>query len=208
MSKQKKWWSFLLLGLTLFVMTACSSQTEESTNKRENQVTKKLEVSSTGLTDGIWQDKYGMRGTQFNENQVPNYSIPFKIEHAPEGTKSYAVILEDKDAYAVTNGISWIHWMAANITKDEVMENESLTATDFVQGANSWMTLQGGEQSRALSSFYGGMAPPDKSHTYELHVFALDEVLNLENGFNLNDLYWEMEEHILDSYTLKGTYAN
>ncbi|MEI5990562.1 YbhB/YbcL family Raf kinase inhibitor-like protein [Enterococcus termitis] len=210
MKKQKKWWLTMILGALLIVGTACASKADNQSGKREEkkQETKEMSVSSTGLVDGVWQDKYGMRGTQFNENKVPNYSIPFKIEDAPEKTKSYAIILEDKDAYAVTNGITWTHWLAANITKDEVLENESKSATDFVQGANSWMTLEGGQQSRELSSFYGGMAPPDKPHTYELHVFALDKELALDNGFTLNDLYWKMEGHILDSYTLKGTYAN
>ncbi|MFD1900948.1 YbhB/YbcL family Raf kinase inhibitor-like protein [Enterococcus termitis] len=208
MKTQKKWLLLFLAGFTLLLVSACTSK-EAGNNENEKQsVNTEMKVSSTGLTDGVWQDKYGKRGHQFNKNDIPNYSIPFKIEHAPKGTKTYAVILEDKDAYAVTNGISWIHWLAANITKNELLENESKSATDFVQGANSWMTIEGGKQSRELSSFYGGMAPPDKLHTYELHVFALDTALDLENGFTLNDLYWKMESHILDSYILKGTYAN
>lgn len=52
------------------------------------------------------------------------------------------------------------------------------------------------------------MAPPDKSHVYELHVFALDKLLNLEKGFLLNELYHEMDEHILKQYTPNGTYEN
>ena len=50
------------------------------------------------------------------------------------------------------------------------------------------------------------MTPPDKAHVYELHVFALDKLLNLQKGFLLNELYREMTDHILDSYTLKGIY--
>ena len=117
-------------------------------------------------------------------------------------------ILEDKDAYPVTGGFAWIHWLAANITRFEIKENESQTADDFVQGRNSWTSIQGGEQSAELSSYYGGMAPPDKPHIYELHVYALDKMLDLEKGFLLNELYREMDGHILDRYTLKGIYEN
>lgn len=52
------------------------------------------------------------------------------------------------------------------------------------------------------------MGPPDKPHTYEIHVYALDTLLNLKNGFYLNELYDAMEGHILDDFTLKGIYRN
>ena len=100
------------------------------------------------------------------------------------------------------------HWTAANITRTEIMENESQTATDFVQGLNSWISKQGGRQSRELSSFYGGMAPPDSPHIYQIHVYALDIMLELKNGFFYNELYRRMDGHILETYTLKGEYRN
>lgn len=50
------------------------------------------------------------------------------------------------------------------------------------------------------------MTPPDQAHTYELHVFALDCLLDLEMGFYLNELYHKMEQHILAQCTLKGIY--
>ncbi len=139
---------------------------------------------------------------------MPTYSLPFTIENAPEATVSYAIILEDKDAFPVSGGFSWIHWTAANITRTDIKENESLTATDFVQGVNSWASMQGGSQSKELSSYYGGMAPPDAPHIYELHVYALDTTLDLENGFNMNDMYKQMDGHVLASFTLKGEYNN
>ena len=165
-------------------------------------------VTSTGIKNGIIDKKYGKFGDDFNENGMPIYSLPFKIENAPKTAVSYAVVLEDKDAYPVSGGFSWIHWTAANITRTEILENESQTATNFVQGVNSWTSMQGGQQSKELSSFYGGMAPPDAPHTYEIHVFALDTKLDLENGFFYNDLYKKMDGHILEQFTLKGTYNN
>ena len=49
---------------------------------------------------------------------------------------------------------------------------------------------------------------PDKPHIYELHVYALDKMMDLEKGFLLNELYREMDGHILDQFTLKGIYEN
>lgn len=152
-------------------------------------------VTSTGIIDGVIQDKYGSRGEHFNEN-VPANSV------------SFALVLEDKDAYPVTGGFSWIHWLAANIKRSELKENESQNAKDFLQGINSWTSIQGNNQSKELSCYYGGMTPPDKPHLYELHVFALDKLLDLQNGFLLNELYHEMEDHILEKFTLSGVYHN
>lgn len=162
-------------------------------------------VTSMGIIDGFIQKKYGRYGTQFNENNIPSYSLPFKIEDAPENTVSFAFILEDKDAYPVV-GFAWIHWLGANLQREEVKENESQTATDFIQGANSWISIQGNQQKREQASYYGGMTPPDKAHTYELHIFALDKTLDLEKGFYLNELYQKMEGHILEDAVLKGIY--
>lgn len=164
-----------------------------------------MKVTSTGVKNGIISKEYGGRGNQFNENGVPNYSLPFQVEGAPEGTVSLALVLEDKDACPVT-GFVWIHWLAANITRFEIKENESCSAKDFIQGCNSFVSIQGGEQSRELSSFYSGMTPPDKDHVYELHIFALDCMLELENGFWLNELYQKMEGHILTTDVCKGVY--
>ena len=165
-------------------------------------------VTSTGINNGIIDEKYGKFGADFNPNMVSTYSLPFKVLNAPKDTVSFAIVLEDKDAFPVCGGFSWIHWTAANITRDELLENESQSATDFVQGLNSWTSMQGGNQSHKLSSFYGGMAPPNEPHLYELHVFALDTLLEIENSFFMNDLYKKMDTHILAQCTLKGLYKN
>ncbi|AZV57388.1 hypothetical protein [Clostridium sp. AWRP] len=81
-------------------------------------------------------------------------------------TVSFAIVLEDKDAYPVTGGFTWIHWLVANITRNELKDNESQTSDDFIQGINSWTSLQGNQQSRKLSCYYGGMIPPDKPHLF------------------------------------------
>ncbi len=164
-----------------------------------------MKITSTGIVNGMIDDKYGKFGSSFNENGMATYSLPFAIEDSPQGTISYAIELEDKDAFPVS-GFSWIHWTAANIKRTEIKENESQTATDFIQGVNSYISLQGGKQSKKLSSFYGGMAPPNEPHVYELHVFALDSELDLQTGFYMNELYKKMDGHILAQATIKGTY--
>ena len=167
-----------------------------------------MKVISHGIVNGIIEDRFGKHGEQHNENGVPSYSLPLEILEAPEGTKSFALFLEDKDACPISGGFSWIHWVAANITRTKLEENDSQANADFVQGLNSWVSIQGGQQHPELSACYGGMAPPNEPHTYELHVYALDSMLDLKNGFWFHEMFRQMEGHILEQSTLKGVYRS
>lgn len=166
-----------------------------------------MKVQSSGIVDGIIADRFGKRGV-VSQYGIPTCSLPLSITEAPEGTKTYAIFLEDKDAYPVSGGFSWVHWLAANITTPELAENASQDNPSFVQGANSWMSMQGGSVPREFCSCYGGMAPPDAPHLYEINVYALDTELELENGFNLNELFRKMRGHVLDQATLVGEYSH
>ncbi|HDR1333714.1 TPA: YbhB/YbcL family Raf kinase inhibitor-like protein [Pasteurella multocida] len=163
-----------------------------------------MKVTSSAIKNGAFEDKYGKRDKQFSPNGMPTYSIPFDISEVPVGTKSFAVVLEDKDAITAS-GFVWIHWLIANLERTSVQENESLTATDYVQGANSWASVLG-KFDIAEASFYGGMAPPNCLHRYELIVYALDCKLDLSAGFRFNDLHFAMQGHILDQAVIMGTY--
>ena len=198
---------FLAVIIFVLIMSGCQEK-EDTPQVSSNEKEQTMTVTSSGIVNGVIEDKYGKRGTEFNENGIPTYSLPLKIENAPEGTVSYALLLEDKDAFPVSGGFSWVHWTAANITKTELKENESQTATDFVQGVNSWLSLQGGSHPAESCSYYGGMAPPDSAHIYDIHVYALDKLLDLENGFHLNQLYRQMRGHILEETTIIGEYAH
>jgi len=162
-----------------------------------------MKVTSKAMNGGIIPDKYGKRGESMNEYGVPSCSIPITIEDAPEGTVCFSLVMEDKDAAPVC-GFSWIHWIAADITKTEIAEDDSVSAIDYVQGINSWFGTYGREGAIG----YGGMTPPNAPHEYELHIFALDKKLGLENGFFINDMFHAMEGHVLERVTLTGTYSN
>ena len=162
-----------------------------------------MKVTTNAIKDKIIGDKFGKRGKDVNDYGVPSRSWDIEISDVPEETVSYALVLEDKDAIPVC-GFSWIHWVAANIKKNRLEENESINGKDFIQGINSWFGTYGKDGSIG----YGGMTPPNAPHMYELHVYALDKDVELQNGFFMNELYHEMHGHILDSCTITGTYSN
>lgn len=174
-----------------------------------------MKITSAAIVNGVIQDKYGKRGQvfknkngelkkEFDHGYMPTNSIPIKIENAPQNTVSYCIFIEDKDAIPVC-GFSWIHWAVANLTKNEIEENESIGAVDFIQGINSWYGVVYGF-NREYAIGYGGMTPPDKTHKYHITVFAVDTKLELENGFFANELFEAMEGHIIDQKTISGIY--
>ena len=47
-----------------------------------------------------------------------------KFTMPPQGTKSFAVVLEDKDAITAS-GFVWIHWLIADLERTVIQENEA-----------------------------------------------------------------------------------
>ena len=104
---------------------------------------------------------------------------------------------EDYDAIEVC-GYDYIHWLVANIDLNYLDEGASITNKDYItQGVNSNNT-----------NSYIGMAPPDKMHTYDITLYALDTRLNLSNGFSYSELHNKMIGHILSQVNIKASYDN
>ncbi|GMA97714.1 YbhB/YbcL family Raf kinase inhibitor-like protein [Pelosinus sp. IPA-1] len=197
----------LVTLIIVFIMYTSSSILTAKQIERERGVEKNMIVTSSGIINGIIDKKYGKYGAQFSKG-IPTHSIPLTIKEYPKDTKTFAIIMEDKDAIPVV-GFSWLHWSVANLTKDSLEENASINAKDFIQGTNSWSSsLLPQPLDRDEAAKYGGPTPPDKNHDYEIHVFALDTSLDLHKGFYVNELYKAMDGHILAQYTLKAIYTN
>lgn len=161
-----------------------------------------MKIVSDVLNGGQIPVRFGKYGTVKNSYDVPSVSVPFEIVDAPAETVSFALVLDDVDAVPVC-GFTWIHWIAANIKKTELPEDDSRKA-DYVQGTNSWFGTNGKDGSFG----YGGMTPPDAPHVYTLKVYALDCELDLKDGFFLNELVHAMKGHVLDVAEAEGIYKN
>lgn len=163
-----------------------------------------MRITSTAIVDGVILDRYGSKGDVF-VHDMPGLSIPFEIEDAPEGTKSFAVILDDYDAVAVS-GFNWIHWTVCDLKRTKVSEGESHRDPDFTEGCNSWHSIAS-DNTVEKATGYGGPAPPDREHRYTLKVYALDTELSLKRGFLLNELYFAMQGHVLAHAKAIGRYS-
>jgi Raf kinase inhibitor-like YbhB/YbcL family protein len=100
---------------------------------------------------------------------------------APEGTKSFALLVEDPDAFSKT----WVHWIVTGIPAD----CGELTGDDLPDGAthgtNDW-----GQRA------YGGPCPPHGRHRYFFKVFALDFELR-RPGMTKTQLLSAIDGHVL-----------
>lgn len=164
-----------------------------------------MKVTSSAIINGIIADEYGKRG-EVNSFGMPVTSLPLAFSEYPETTKSFAVFIEDKDAIPVSGGFSWIHWTVTNIIEPELVADAARTNPNLIQGVNSWISMQGGNQDAALCATYGGMAPPNGDHHYDIHVYALDTLLTLESGFYPNELFHAMHNHIVEITVLRAIY--
>ncbi len=124
-----------------------------------------------------------------------NKSPPLSWSGVPEGTKSFALIMEDPD------GGYWTHWVIFNIpaTVFALVENQPYTATISgigTQGVNDFGTMG-----------YGGPSPPSGVHHYYFRLYALDTTLNLVPGSLKYQLINAMSGHILGTAEYMGTYS-
>ncbi|MBU1090607.1 MAG: YbhB/YbcL family Raf kinase inhibitor-like protein, partial [Candidatus Omnitrophica bacterium] len=111
------------------------------------------------------------------------------IESILEGTKSLALIVDDPDAPMG----NWDHWIVYDIEPSVVrIEEDSIPGK---QGMNDFKRLN-----------YGGPCPPSGTHRYFFKIYALDLMLNLEEGVSKKELVEAMQGHILDQAELIGLY--
>lgn len=167
-------------------------------------------ILSKAFADGKIDKKYGKYSGNI-EQDIPQGSFPFSWEGAPEGTKSYAAVFIDYDN-VVGEGIIWIHWLAANIPAEYegLEENASRTDKNIVQGKHSWALDPeiGMDENDPVSYYYGGPAPEDRPHEYELQLFALSEKLELENGYYYNEFLKAIRGKVLGVAAIRGVYPN
>ena len=120
-------------------------------------------------------------------------SPPLEIAGAPEGTKSFLLIVDDPDAPMGT----WVHWVVWNIPAGTRQIPEGEPPAGAVEGRNSW-----GRTS------YGGPAPPSGTHRYFFKLYALDTMLELPRTAAKADVLKVIEGHVLARAELMGTYTH
>ncbi len=126
-----------------------------------------------------------------------NVSPSLRWSDAPDGAKSFALIMDDPDA----PGGTFVHWVYYDIPSSvqelpKAVDNKTQPSVGGTQGKNSFGKVG-----------YGGPCPPGGEHRYYFKLYALDSVLDLEPGISKDELLRAMEGHILEETQLMGTYT-
>jgi Raf kinase inhibitor-like YbhB/YbcL family protein len=146
-----------------------------------------LTLSSAAFPNG---GKMPKTQAQAGENKSP----PLLWAGAPEGTKSFVLIVEDHDAPVGTV----THWVAYDIPGDSEGLLEGLGADQVPQGAND-MGHTG----------YDGPKPPKGHgpHRYHFRLSALDiGTLGLSDSPDPNAVKKASRSHVLAETELVGTF--
>ncbi len=127
-------------------------------------------------------------------------SPPLSWSGAPEGTKSFVLIVDDPDAPdPEAPKMTWVHWVLYNIPPDSQGLAEAVPVQDLPpgtrQGRNDWGRTG-----------YGGPCPPIGRHRYFHKFYALDTVLADLGTPTKKQLESAMEGHVLAVAELIGTY--
>lgn len=174
-----------ILMLMLSATVACSSGAPAA---KEGGM--KLSVSSSAFGEGeSIPKKFACNGQ--------NISPPLTWRNVPQGTKAFALIVDDPDAPSGT----FTHWLIFNIPS----ETHELSAAIPSQGKLPSGALQGKNDFGEIG--YDGPCPPSgPAHHYRFTVYALDKSLDLKAGATREQVINAMEGNVLARGRLTGTY--
>ncbi len=124
-----------------------------------------------------------------------NISPELRILNAPREAKSLVLIVEDPDVptFVREDGM-WDHWIVFNIPPDTAKIAEG-QKPEGVAGLTTANTLS-----------YGGPCPPDREHRYFFMVYALNTMLDEQEGATKEAVRAAMRGHILAKAELIGVY--
>lgn len=127
-------------------------------------------------------------------------SPPLSWDDVPNGTKSFALIVDDPDAPdpAAPKRV-YVHWVLYDIPATARTLAEGSTAKTLPAGTRS------GKNDFGRTN-YGGPCPPIGRHRYFHKLYALDVLLGDRGTLSKNELLAAMKDHVLAEAQLIGTY--
>ena len=180
------------------------------------------------MSEDYAKGEFYISSSDFDEGEEIPKKCGYKFEnskpiilfwHKPEGTKTLALIMDDPDAMKAVGKV-WVHWLVCNIPslyvselpsqlpksteemKSVIEHNNDESLSDI--SIERWMIIG---KTDFGETKYGGPAPPDGRHTYIFKAYALDSVLDLNDGYSKQELEDAMKGHIISEARLTGTFA-
>lgn len=122
-------------------------------------------------------------------------SLPLAWKDAPNGTKSFVIVMDDLAPIAQ----EWVHWAVYNIPANVSSLSTGASGKNMPTGAkelkNTWQ-LDG----------YGGPCPPTDIHTYRIRIFAMSkETITLQSAEKSSAITAQLQD-VLGVAELRGNY--
>jgi len=126
-----------------------------------------------------------------------DFSPPLSWSGIPENAKSLVLICDDSDAPFKI----WVHWVVFNILPEtaglkEDISKEELAELSIIEGINDFGKV----------GYQGPCPSSGKAHRYSFRLYALDDVLALEEGVSKKDIIEAIQGHIIAEAKLVGLY--
>jgi Raf kinase inhibitor-like YbhB/YbcL family protein len=151
-----------------------------------------LVTSGAFVSGGALDDKY----TQNGDNMSPGITW----SKGPQGTQSFAVLVEDS---GVNRAEPIVHWVIYNIPS---------TVSSLPQNVPTDATLENGASQaknvRGTAGYIGPKPPAGQTHPYHFEIFALNTRLSLDPAnADRNAVVNAMKNHVLASGDLVANYT-
>ncbi len=182
----------IILALFIF-FCSCQKKNSEIVPKEQNT---KPEGSKTEMKISSLSFKEGEIIPSVFTCDGENISPQLSWTGSPVNTKSFALISDDPDA---PSG-DWVHWVIYNIPSS-VSELPKNIPKNKTLGNG---TKQGMNDFRKIG--YDGPCPPGGTHRYYFKLYALDYLMDKDEGLTKKELLSAMEGHILSEAQLMGKY--
>lgn len=156
------------------------------------------EVSTMKLTSSSFEHQALMAVKHTCDGQ--DISPALSWSDVPEGTKSFALVVDDPDAPDPARPkMTWVHWVLYNLPATAKALPEGIDPTDLPPGSQSGLN----DWKR---TGYGGPCPPIGTHRYFHKLYALDTILPDLGNPTKARLEKAMEGHVLGKAELIGLY--
>jgi len=176
----------ILITIITILISTCSSATQTQEAAMSLQLTSDAFASGQSIPV-----KYSCKGKDI--------SPALAWDEPPEGTQSFALIVDDPDAPIGT----WVHWVLFNIPANTRGLQEDLPITGKNVDPNA---IYVGKNSSGNIG-YNGPCPPSGTHRYFFKLYALDTTISLLPGATKEQVLKEMQGHILAQGELMGTFS-
>jgi Raf kinase inhibitor-like YbhB/YbcL family protein len=182
----------LLVILIAFVLSGCEATAVPTPTNLPPTATPSIpaiRLSSTAFRSG---GDFPVKHTCDGDDVSP----PLSWDDPPTGTQSFAIILDNPEAMT---GYGWAHWILFNIPAESRGLSEAVPRIPELDDGS-----RHGSNSETWQQYTGPCPPFTQRFVFTL--YALDTMLDLEDGIYKDELLQAMQGHILAEGEFTGRY--